>query len=187
MNAETAIVLDDDWWLFIEESEALTGIVPFQKTRASTARHAEICRIISRAAQFVDPRLVNGMITGKHREWISLMRSGTEGALRSVIPGAERMPMLFDEWIRGAESGLTRMRRSSADEITDWAWSMHDRFICIHPFKTGNGRTARVMFNHLRRLLGLKVCVIPNAEADNYYRRLEEYREKHFLPSLQEA
>ena len=176
--------LESVWLLFIKESEAITGIVPFHAERASTLRHVEICKIIANASRFVDPRLVNGLITGKNREWGNLLRSGTEGALRTVIPSAEFMPKLFEQWILDAHEGLGLMIRSSEHDITDWAWALHDRLICIHPFKTGNGRTARLMFNHLRCLLKQKVYVINNEEADKYYSRLEQYREQHFLPSL---
>ncbi len=179
--------LSEDWMQFIQESEALTGIISFNPERGSTKRHIEMCVIIANASRFLDPRFVNGLITGKHREYDSLLRSGTEGAVRTIIPSAERMRIMLGDWVQDAESMLLRMVHSAEYDITEEAWRMHDRLICIHPFKTGNGRTARIMFNHLRCLLGLKVYVIRDQEAREYFSRLERYRGEKFLPLLAKA
>ena len=150
-------------------------------------RHHDICVIIASAAVFVDPRHVNGLITGKHQEFQSLLRTGTEGALRTVLPSALQMRVLLDDWIKEAYTFLSSHHARSTLEKNRFAWDMHDRLICIHPFKTGNGRTARLMLNHLRCLMGLTVQVIRDEEANGYYARLEKYRDEVFLPSLVKA
>jgi Fic/DOC family protein len=179
--------LKEEWSLFVKESEALTGIMPFQPERESTKRHFDICSIVATASCFIDPRFVNGLITGKHREFGSLLRTGTEGALRREVPDASKMQRLLDEWIFDAEQGLTCMWLSFEEQIDEFAWNMHDRLICIHAFKTGNGRTARVVYNHLRCLLGRPVRVIRDEKAGEYYARLEKYREEIFRPSFLQA
>jgi hypothetical protein len=176
--------LSDDWMLFIQHSEALTGIVPFDLSRPSTQRHIEMCTIVVSGPHFLDPRLVNGLITGNPQKFESLLRTGTEGALRRVLPSASEIKRALHDWIQDVENSIGALQYEMETHKVDFAWEMHDRLICIHPFKTGNGRTARVMFNHIRRLLGLPVHVIRDEDADKYYARLEHYRENVFLPSL---
>jgi len=180
----TKIKISEDWLLFIKESEALTGTVPFEPERKTTERHIALCEIVSKASQIIDPVYVNGMITGKYWEYDSLLRTGTEGALRSVIPEIKRMNQLLKEWREELAKKIDVFSCTSEFEKDAFAWSMHDRLICMHPFKTGNGRTARVMFNHIRLFIGLPVHVIKDDEADKYYSRIEAYRDQVFFPKF---
>ena len=183
--------LDADWLKFVMESEALTGIIPFDKNRSSTKRHIEISLIVANASRYFDTRYINGMITGKPSEYNSLLRSGTEGALRTVIPDAIRMHALLEELVHDASAGFDidpSLERTEAEHtVAQRAEALHKRLICLHPFKTGNGRTARLVCNQLRVLHGLKVHIFHNADAEGYYSGILRYREEVFLPSLAKA
>jgi hypothetical protein len=173
----------EDCEFFVRESEAITGINPFDLTRPSTIRHLEISQIIGGSYNFVLPYFINGMITGKSDQAESLLRSGREGALRNSIPERLIMKRLFDELVKEIQ-----IASESATDLTDeekdaFAWDVHHRFVCLHPFKSGNGRTARLLLNHVRLLMGRPLLIILDSEAEVYFSEIADYRERNFIPT----
>lgn len=171
---------------FVEESQKMRGL-PFAEGTLPADRLLQICLIIETAHRFVDPYLVNGMLSCRHDRHESLLREGTDTMESGRIPPATRVAELLDEWTLDAEAGIKRLKRGKKSdtrkrEIETFAWEMHDRLICIKPFQVANERTARIMLNHIRLLLGLDVLVIKAKDARKYRRRINRYRREVFRP-----
>ena len=54
---------------------------------------------------------------------------------------------------------------------------MHEKLVTIHPFVDGNGRTGRLLINHILHKNNLPMINIPNKKRLEYYACLEEARE----------
>jgi hypothetical protein len=181
-------LLSKEWFEFVRHSESIKGIVPFNPDSKVTRRHLEICEIVQNSTLLLDPILINGMIVGRHWEYDGLLRSGTDSSQLDRIPDAVFIRKMLLEWIDDAQGGLKDNVSGQGTEcissIEQFTWTMHARLICIHPFRAGNDRTARVILNHLRGLLELPVLIIDSADSKAYLRRVNEYRENHFIPAM---
>lgn len=172
--------LSKEWEEFVETSEAISGIAPFNKERDSTKRHFEITLILASASRFIDPRLVNGVLTRRSGDWF---RGGTEYGLRGRAPSGGVLPRVFDDWVRETEDGIVRLQGHPEQEREAFAWAMHHKLVCIHPFKEANGRTSRLVLNHLLSLFRLPIAVIHPEKAEQYFAQLDTYRDEIFLPA----
>jgi Fic family protein len=97
------------------------------------------------------------------------------------MPHWEEVPRLVNEWysmVYGAEIYKT----ASEAERARIAMFLHDWFLCIHPFRDGNGRTSRLVLNMLRLRYGLSWLVIENKQKRSYYRQIERTQETKFKP-----
>ena len=184
----TSLSLSHDWMEFVCQSEFISGISPFGEWSPTwshkTKRYVEIATIISKGGRYADPRFLNGMIVGKPEKYLSLLRTGTDGNLRGIIPDGKDVLRLLDALVVRVEAFIDEGGTQTSKVSEDFAWNMHDELMCIHPFRSGNGRTARLMLNQIRMLCGLHVHVIKYAESTHYFQRLTEYRDRIFLPSL---
>jgi len=54
------------------------------------------------------------------------------------------------------------------------AADFHYRFICIHPFDDGNGRTARILMNFILMRYGYPPVVIKTEDKENYFAALQQ-------------
>ena len=71
------------------------------------------------------------------------------------MPHYSHVPKLMNDWVRlVAEYQNTRQEKTEGD-VARAANLIHDIFLCIHPYKDGNGRTARLIKNMLRAHKGL--------------------------------
>jgi Fic family protein len=50
----------------------------------------------------------------------------------------------------------------------EYATLAHYRFVSIHPFRDGNGRTARLLMNLLLLRVGYPIVIISNQECNDY-------------------
>lgn len=57
------------------------------------------------------------------------------------------------------------------------AAEVHTRFVSIHPFVDGNGRTARLLMNLVLLQAGYVPCVIPVARRNHYLDAIEEWQD----------
>lgn len=181
------IELPDDWKRLAEESLALSGISPARIDSSLRARHFDAALILSRAVQFVDPRIINGVLTGRRGGWF---RDGIASNLRGKAPEGELIPAFFEIWLSEVYKGLaaanvaghewTKKRRAV------FAWVAHDKLTLMRPFKEANGRTAHLTLNHLRTLLGLPVYVVEYKDEREYFKHQKRYRRDVFIPWMQQ-
>ena len=83
-----------------------------------------------------------------------------------VPPNARLVPDLLDELV-----DFVNHNPSSHDFIT-LASIFHHRFVWIHPFFDGNGRTARLIFNLLLMSAGFPPAIILKVDRKKYYASL---------------
>lgn len=69
----------------------------------------------------------------------------------------------------GVEKSPSRSSRSK-EWTENHCESMHIKFEEIHPFKDGNGRVGRLLFNWHRKQLGLPLLIIYNNNKQEYYK-----------------
>ena len=62
--------------------------------------------------------------------------------------------------------------KEGRDVLTDVA-EFHTRFVQIHPFRDGNGRTARLLTNYLLLINGLPLVNIPSEQREEYIAYLD--------------
>jgi len=90
------------------------------------------------------------------------------GATFSPPPSNEVKPLLFDlvSWLRENPEELTPIELAAV---------FHYKFVWIHPFSEGNGRTARILMNAILMQYGYPFIVnITSRERERYLRALSE-------------
>lgn len=104
------------------------------------------------------------------RNWIS------GSSINTSPPNAvEKHMERLIEWYKENEDILTPLELATIFKY---------RFVCIHPFVDGNGRTSRILMNYILNSKGYPGIVIdPKTNKLNYYKALEEsnvYKEDKF-------
>ena len=87
---------------------------------------------------------------------------------RTVLPNPLKVPDLMEQFNRW-------MTTTNADAV-DMALDAHYRLVTIHPFKDGNGRTARLLMNLLLMQSGFIPVVIRKIDRKRYLDVLEKYQ-----------
>lgn len=78
-----------------------------------------------------------------------------------ICPNPKKVPVMMDEWYSELNSEFTKISCGSDEKAKEkFCWKYHHWFLCIHPFVDGNGRTARLIYNNLRFMLGLRWEII---------------------------
>lgn len=114
-------------------------------------------------------------------------RAGTYGRHTVFVTGAPVQPMRAER-VDGAMRELLDWLGEAAGS-TNWhpvllAAEAHYRFVKIHPFYDGNGRTGRLLMNWLMLRNDLPLCIIPSSDRSRYFHALDEAdrgRPKDFL------
>jgi Fic family protein len=95
---------------------------------------------------------------------------------RVRITGASFMPPPSSE-VKPRTNELLRWLRENPDEHTpiELAAVFHHRFVQIHPFTEGNGRTARLLMNAILMKNGYPfIAIVPNRDRPKYLKTLME-------------
>jgi len=92
------------------------------------------------------------------------------------IPGATFMPSPSSE-VKPIMDKLLKWLGENPDELTpiELAAVFHHRFVQIHPFSEGNGRTARLLMNALLMKFGYPfIAIVPKLDRPKYLKTLME-------------
>lgn len=161
------------------ESNAIEGI-RFRSGRFFN-QHIQAARLVATHPAWkpiLDPREIHRLLL----QDILLPRE--VGAYRTVpiwvgstrCPEPQYIPDLMEQWMVWAVS----CRNLDPIRVEMVATFLHDHFLCIHPFTDGNGRTARLLLNHLRLRNGMGWEVTPFDKRDLYYARIQAYEQRIF-------
>ena len=112
---------------------------------------------------------------GRYRQ-LDVKAAGTEYA----YPPHYLLPELMAEFVEWLNSDTARQLHP-----VDYAAEAHCRFVGIHPFRDGNGRTGRLLMNLLLLRVGYPVVVISNAQRAEYIEALVEAQQRNNLVAFQ--
>ena len=90
----------------------------------------------------------------------------------------EETPALMQKWVEDFRRDLQRC----AYPLPLFLAESHWRFVHIHPFDDGNGRTARLLTNYTLLRKKLPPIVIMNEDRDRYFSGLQHADQGHILP-----
>ena len=107
-------------------------------------------------------RNIDGANAGTYRR-MNVLISGAG----HIPPPAERVPEKMEAFFRwyGAARGTLHP--------VEFAARVHADFVNIHPFKDGNGRTARLIMNFELMRAGFPTVIVPVDARPDYYRNLD--------------
>lgn len=101
-------------------------------------------------------------IAGRYRN-VDVFITGTEHR----PPTAIEVPFKMRELINWAKKNYKKMY------IVEFAAIFHHKFVHIHPFQDGNGRTGRLLMNIFLMRYGFPLAIIQKNDRKKYYRVLE--------------
>ena len=119
------------------------------------------------------------IVPGQYKTQPNHVRTATGELHRFAEP--EETPALMEEWTRDFQRDLER----SAYPLPLFLAESHWRFLRIHPFDDGNGRTARLLINYVLLRRDLPPMVIKSADRDRYISGLQNADVGRILPLAQ--
>lgn len=108
---------------------------------------------------------------GKYRA-VDVFITGTE----HKPPPPIDVPAKMQELVHWARHHNKKMN------IVEFSTLLHHKFVHIHPFEDGNGRTARLLMNVFLMRHGFPIAVIQKVERQKYYRALRAADNDDFKP-----
>lgn len=117
------------------------------------------------------------------KEWAGRYRNGPvriTGALHQP-PSALNIPILMNDLVRWIGDEYGKM------PVVELAAMLHHKFIHIHPFFDGNGRTARLLMNVVLLQKGYPLTIILKNDRKRYYRVLQEADKNNYKPLMEFA
>ena len=147
------------------------------------------------ALQYVNSTLVNrfGSITRKdileiHRRFFGFVSPIEAGYLRKhqvyvgsfVPPSSDDVPEYLDDFLKWLNS-LNDTRDLHAIELAAIA---HYKFVYIHPFVDGNGRTGRLLMNLILMKSGFPPVIIKKSDRFIYYSHLDQANDGNIRPII---
>lgn len=110
-------------------------------------------------------------IAGRYRN-IDVFIAGTE----HKPPSAMEVPSKMKELVKWAQENYKKIY------ITEFAAIFHHKFVNIHPFQDGNGRTGRLLMNIFLMQYGFPIAIIQKNDRQKYYRVLEMADNGNYKP-----
>jgi Fic family protein len=161
--------------LIIEEGMTVDGKSITETLEAKN--HPEAIKFVERLVD-AKSELTEEVILQLHR---LIMSNITEdaGHYRTTgvkITGATFMPPPSSQ-VKPRIDELLKWLRENPDELTpiELAAAFHHRFVQIHPFSEGNGRTARLLMNALLMKAGYPfIATVPKLDRQKYLKTLAE-------------
>ncbi len=169
------------------ESAKIGGFLP-TKRNARDPEYLALIDLYKHVLRSHEPKMVNPLI-------FNVAICGTNGAVRwrtgipaefKGLPKAEACPHLFHRWWRRVDSEIQGIRdRSCEPEKDEYCKNAYADFLCIRPFRNGNGRTALLMLYMLRQYVGLPLQVVEYEDAPKLADFVRHYRKTNFLPAME--
>jgi excisionase family DNA binding protein len=106
---------------------------------------------------------------GRYRN-VAVRLRGSE----TILPNSLKVPQLMDGFIKW-------LRADNSDHPIKIAIDAHFKFVSIHPFVDGNGRTARLLMNLLLMQAGFPSAIIRKEDRSVYINSLEKGQTKNDL------
>ncbi len=114
---------------------------------------------------------INRDAAGRYRN-VDVFITGTE----HVPPSALDVPDKMNELVRWAKHHHDKMN------VVKFAAVLHHKFVHIHPFTDGNGRTGRLLMNVFLMQHGFPIAIIQKNDHQKYYRCLQAADEGNDKP-----
>jgi Fic family protein len=104
---------------------------------------------------------INRSIAGQCRK-VDVWITGTDHAPPSAFEVSQKMQELI-QWMKANHRKI---------DIVEFSTLLHHKFVHIHPFADGNGRTGRLLMNVFLMNYGLPMTIILKNDRGKYYRAL---------------
>ena len=104
---------------------------------------------------------------------------------RSYVSYQKVVPMV-EELCTELNQRLKQLNAVSLKDMYTLSFDAHYNLVTIHPFSDGNGRTSRLLMNHIQFSLGLIPTKIRAKNKKEYIQALEACREKDTLEPIRE-
>lgn len=132
----------------------------------------------------INPVSINSTICHLHGQvrWRTSSDRGVETSIPAGIHGRKMVRM----WRHIAALSIRRSIEASFLERQTLAWMLHDAFLFLRPFRDGNGRTARLVLQDMRRELGLLPVVIHEEHREIHRERTKLFNRTLLIPYLQQ-
>lgn len=166
------------------QSALISGFDPRTYRDEQFDLHCRVLRDVlgCKTGALTHPIIIN-MTLCDHRERVHY-RPGKRAAEAKYLPDSKYVRHLFLCWWLKIQRDIVHVRECSEEARHMWAWEQHDFLICLEPFKSANGRTARVVYYMLLTALKLPVHVISAEKAATYYEHKHNFRRKKFAPLM---
>jgi len=103
----------------------------------------------------------NSAIAGKYRD-MDVFITGAD----HTPPSAFEVPMQMKDLAEWAQDNFNKM------DIVEFSAILHHKFVHIHPFNDGNGRTGRLIMNIFLMHYGFPLVIIQKNDRNKYYNAL---------------
>jgi Fic family protein len=146
----------------INHKEAIDYIEELSRKKTTELRKSDLFNIHSIILQGIDPKNA-----GKYRDvpvYVNL-KDGTKHIFCDPLKIVDEMDLFF-EWLFAEKKEHPVIVAAEA----------HTRFVSIHPFIDGNGRTARLIMNLLLLQNGYTPAIIKNKERIKYLDAIESWQ-----------
>lgn len=91
-------------------------------------------------------------------------------------PSALDVPVKMQEFVKWAKDNYKKMN------IIEYTSIVHHKFVHIHPFEDGNGRTGRLLMNVFLMQYGFPLVIIQKNDRQKYYRVLAKADQGDYKP-----
>lgn len=166
------------------QSALISGFDPLRNQDEQFNVHYRVLRDILECVTgaLTHPIIINmALSSAPHRVQY---RPGKRAAEAEYLPESKYLRALLMYWWFRMQWEIQHVRRLSEEEQRTWVWDQHDFLICLEPFKSANGRTARIVYYMLLTALGLSPNLISAEKAKVYYAHKRKYREEVFAPLM---
>jgi Fic family protein len=105
-----------------------------------------------------------------------MFRKGNVSTGGRYFPNYDEVIPFTKELVNRLDADLPNV--SGIKEQLEFSFAAHFNLVSIHPFYDGNGRTSRLLMNHIQAYYGLPLAIVFKEEKAEYYEALQETRKQ---------